>query len=211
MPTSRESDPASSHWEAVYAARHATAVSWYREKLDASLALLRDAGVLAASRVIDVGGGASTLVDHLLDAGVEQVTVLDLSSRALAVAQARLGARAASVRWICGDITRVALDAGAYTHWHDRAAMHFLVEPADLGAYAAQAARAVEPGGYAVIGGFAPDGPARCSGLPVARRCAQEIAAILGPAFELIECRRELHQTPDGRPQAFEFARLRRC
>jgi SAM-dependent methyltransferase len=198
------------HWEQVYTQKAANGVSWYRDHLDVSLELLAQAGLSPESRVLDVGGGASTLVDDLLDRGVRHVTVLDLSAASLAVAQARLGARAATVAWLAGDITRVPLSAGACTHWHDRAVLHFLLDPADLRAYAAQAERAVAPAGHAVIGGFAPDGPERCSGLQVARRSAEEIAAVLGPAFALVDDRHERHRTPGGAEQAFAYALLRR-
>ena len=164
-----------------------------------------------ASRVIDVGGGASTLVDDLLGRGVANISVLDLSAASLAVAQARLGAaRASTVAWLVGDITRIPLSAGGYTHWHDRAVLHFLTTTDDVRAYAAQATRAIVAGGYAIIGGFAPDGPERCSGLPVARRSAQEIADVLGAGFTLVDTRHECHRTPGGADQSFVYAVLRR-
>ena len=197
--------------EAVYTRKAAGAVSWYRAHLEVSLALLERAGLSPQSRVIDVGGGASTLVDDLLQRGVGHITVLDLSAASLAVAKARLGEQAARVAWLPGDITRVPLSAGAYSHWHDRAAMHFLTDAADVRAYAAQAARAVESGGHALIAGFAPDGPERCSGLSVARRSAQEIAAAMAPHFVLVESRREDHRTPGGAEQAFVYVLLRRA
>lgn len=195
------------HWEKVYREKASDAVSWFRPHLDVSLALLARAGLDAHSRVIDVGGGASTLVDDLLARGVQAPTVLDLSARALDVARARLGEAGERVRWIAGDVASAALPAAAYSHWHDRAVLHFL---ADAAAYARQAAHSVAPGGFAVIGGFAPDGPERCSGLPVTRRSAQDIAAALGGAFELLESRREVHRTPWDSEQRFEYALLRR-
>lgn len=198
------------HWETVYQQKAPTAVSWYRPHLEASLTLLDQAGLNSASRIIDVGGGASTLVDDLLGKGVADITVVDLSAASLSVAQTRLGAGAGRVTWLTGDITRMFLRVAAYTHWHDRAVMHFLTEPADVQAYAAQAAHALAPGGYAVIGGFAPDGPERCSGLPVARRSAQDIAAALGPAFTLMASHAERHQTPGGAEQSFVYALLRK-
>ena len=202
--------PRSSHWEAVYAQKDSTAVSWFRSRLDVSLELLEQSGLSVRSRVLDVGGGASTLVDDLVGRGVALVSVLDLSASALAVARERLGARAMEVAWIVGDITRVPLSAGSFTHWHDRAVLHFLTEGNDLRAYAAQAARAVARGGHAVIAGFAPDGPERCSGLPVVRRSTEEIARVLGSAFELVDARHERHRTPAGNEQSFNYALLRR-
>lgn len=162
------------------------------------------------SRVIDVGGGASTLVDDLIDRGVHSVAVLDISAESLDVARSRLGVRADRVAWLTADVTQAALPAAAYSHWHDRAVLHFLTEPADVQAYASQVAHAVVPGGYAVIGGFSPEGPERCSGLPVARRSAQDIAAVLGPSFALVMSASEQHQTPGGTEQSFTYALLRR-
>lgn len=205
-----ESTDRSTHWESVYLQKSSTAVSWYRDHLDVSLRLLTQSGLDASSRVIDVGGGASTLVDDLLDLGVDAVTVLDLSAASLQVAQARLGARAERVAWLTGDAARIALPEASFTHWHDRAVMHFLTDVQDVRAYAEQAARAVAPGGHAVIGGFAPDGPERCSGLPVARRSAEDIAAALGPAFQLVSTAAEAHVTPGGNAQSFAYALLRR-
>lgn len=207
--SSEPSPDRSAHWETVYQ-KAATSVSWYRDHLDLSLALLKRTGLGPGSRVIDVGGGASTLVDDLLDQGLEAITVLDLSAASLAVAQARLQGRAGRVTWLAGDITQLELPAGAYSHWHDRAVLHFLTRAEDARAYAAQAARAVAVDGHAVIGGFAPDGPERCSGLPVARRSAWEIAALLEPAFVLVEAHAERHLTPSGSEQSFAYAVLRR-
>ncbi|MBN8214369.1 MAG: class I SAM-dependent methyltransferase [Xanthomonadales bacterium] len=205
-----ESADCSTHWEAVYQNKSSTAVSWYRDHLDMSLRLLAESGLDATSRAIDVGGGASTLVDDLLDLGIDAITVLDLSAASLLVARARLGARAEQVTWLTGDATQVVLPEAAFTHWHDRAVMHFLTDPIDIIAYAAQAARTVAPGGHAVIGGFAPDEPERCSGLPVARRSPEDIAAALGPTFELISTAAERHNTPGGTEQSFAYALLRR-
>ncbi|MFC3715554.1 methyltransferase domain-containing protein [Luteimonas soli] len=208
--TAGEPNDRAAHWEAVYQQKAPTAVSWYRGHLDTSLALLEQAGMGPDSRVIDVGGGASTLVDDLLDRDVRTVAVLDLSAKSLDVARARLGPRAGRVTWLTGDVTRLALPTAAYTHWHDRAVLHFLTKPDDVQAYAAQAAHAIVPGGHAVIGGFSPDGPERCSGLPVTRRSAHEIAAALGPSFALVTSVSEQHRTPDGAEQSFAYALLRR-
>lgn len=204
------SEERATHWEAVYRTRSEREVSWYRPHLEVSLALLQRAGLAPGTRVIDVGGGASTLVDDLLALGVRDVTVLDLSGTALATARARLGARGDSVQWLAGDLLELDLPPAGFDLWHDRAVLHFLTAPDALRRYAEQAARAVRVGGHAVIGGFAPDGPERCSGLPVARRSAADIAALLAPAFRLAEQRRELHATPGGTTQAFAYALLER-
>jgi SAM-dependent methyltransferase len=195
------------HWQDVYRRKPSDTVSWFRPHLDTSLALLSAAGLSADSRVIDVGGGASTLVDDLLDRGVGAITVLDLSDEALGVARARLGER--GVRWLAGDLLAAQLPEAGFDLWHDRAVLHFLTDPADATRYAAQAAQALRPGGHAVIGGFAPDGPERCSGLTVARRSAEDIAALMGPRFTLVDQRHEIHTTPGGSPQSFAWAVLR--
>lgn len=209
MSTSDSIDRAA-HWEAVYRQKASTSVSWYRDHLDASLALLNQAELGADSRIIDVGGGASTLVDDLLEHGVQSVSVLDLSAASLDVARARLGHSADHVTWLTGDVTRLELAPAAYTHWHDRAVLHFLTDPTDVLAYADQAACAVQSRGYAVIGGFAPDGPERCSGLPVAKRSAPDIATALGSAFRLLASTSEVHRTPGGAQQSFVYALLQR-
>jgi SAM-dependent methyltransferase len=198
------------HWQTVYKTRAADAVSWYRPHLDVSLELLELAGLSVRSRLIDIGGGASTLVDDLLGRGTQGITVLDISAAALAIAQARLGERASEVNWLVGDVLDIALPAGGFDVWHDRAVLHFLADPADAATYARQAARAVKTGGHAVIGGFAPDGPERCSGLPVARRSAEDIARILAPQFSLRETRAERHVTPAGAVQSFAYALMKR-
>lgn len=203
-PTQRE------HWQDVYRRKRSDSVSWYAPRLDTSLELLGLAGLGPASRVIDIGGGASTLVDDLLARGVAAVTVLDLSDAALAVARQRLGEDAARVRWLADDVRSAPLGEGAYDLWHDRAVLHFLTGPDDAAAYVRQARRALAPGGRLVIGGFAPDGPERCSGLVVARRSPEDIAALFGDGFKRLESRREIHHTPGGNDQAFAWSVLQR-
>lgn len=198
------------HWEVVYRSRSAQAVSWYRPHLDVSLALLRQAGLEASSRLVDVGGGASTLVDDLLVLGLTDITVLDLSQTALDVARERLGMRGKTVRWIAGDLLEAGFAPAAFDLWHDRAVLHFLTSPEETARYAAQVMRALRPGGHAVIGGFAPEGPERCSGLPVARRSPADIASVLGPAFCLVDESTERHTTPAGTAQTFAYALLER-
>lgn len=206
----REKTGQQTHWEDVYRRRNAQSVSWYRPHLDVSLDLLREAGLNPDSRVIDVGGGASTLVDDLIEIGVKDITILDLSTEALDVAKQRLGDSGGEVRWIVGDLLAAPLSNGRFDIWHDRAVLHFLTSSADARLYAKQVGEAVTPGGYAVIGGFAPDGPVQCSGLPVARRSAAGIAQLLAPCFELIKECGDQHLTPGGSAQSFAYALLRR-
>jgi SAM-dependent methyltransferase len=197
------------HWDNVYATKDEHAVSWFQEKSDISLDLIRATGVNATASIIDIGGGASRLIDALLDEGFKAVTVLDLSEKALATSKARLGARSAHAQWVVADITTWE-PSQTYDVWHDRAALHFLIDPKDRAAYAERVLRAVRPGGHVIIGTFAPDGPERCSGLPVVRHDAATLGELLGHSFELIESRRHDHQTPTGATQRFQFSRFRR-
>ncbi|MHB8886523.1 MAG: class I SAM-dependent methyltransferase [Methylovirgula sp.] len=197
------------HWDNVYAAKAETEVSWFQESPTASLDLIHSLAASRQTSIIDIGGGASRLVDALLDEGFESVSVLDLSENALAVAKARLGARAQKARWIAADVTTWA-PAEAYDLWHDRAAFHFLTEAADRAAYRERVVEAVRPGGHVIIATFAPDGPERCSGLPIIRHDVDSIAAVLGAGFEPIEMRRHEHATPGGSVQRFQFSCFQR-
>jgi SAM-dependent methyltransferase len=194
----------------VYASKTPPELSWYQPEPARSLELLDRLGIEPTSAIIDVGGGASTLVDALLDRGARNVTVLDISAAALAHARARLGARAASVAWIEADITRVDLGTGVYDVWHDRAVFHFLTDEGNRRAYVAAMSRALRTGGIALIATFAPDGPQRCSGLEVVRYDAEGLAREVGNDFALDRAVHDVHHTPTGKAQAFTFAVLRR-
>jgi SAM-dependent methyltransferase len=193
------------HWEQVYTQHAATEVSWYQPHAERSLALIRRIAGDRPFSLIDVGGGASTLVDDLLELPGADLTVLDLSGAALAVARDRLGARAGRVHWLAGDVTSVPLPAQAYDLWHDRAVFHFLTEPAQRDAYVAQVRHAVRPGGHVIVAAFGPDGPLQCSGLPVMRYAPGELHAQFGGAFELVEHATEVHRTPGGTVQPFVY------
>lgn len=193
------------HWEHVYASRPSDAVSWYQSHAALSLEFLRRIGAGPGTRVIDVGGGASTLVDDLLLRGMEDVTVLDISAAGLAVARQRLGAAAPRVHWIAGDIARVQLEPAAYDIWHDRAVFHVLTEPADRAAYVAQVRRAVRPGGHVIVAASGPDGPEQCSGLPVVRCEPAALHAQFGESLELVDRLTEQHRTPVGAIQPFVY------
>ncbi len=197
------------HWENVYRTKGERDVSWFQEHPEISLALIQATGVGPDAAIVDIGGGASRLVDALLDADFANVTVLDLSEKALATSKARLGARGAKVKWIAADVTAWE-PSESYELWHDRAAFHFLTDPTDRVAYAARLLRAVKPGGHVIIGTFALDGPERCSGLPVVRHDAGSIGAMLGPSFAPIESRSHAHHTPMGAIQRFQFSRFYR-
>jgi hypothetical protein len=197
------------HWENVYATRNAHEVSWYQVCPDTSLQLIDKLGIGAADAVIDIGGGASSLVDHLLSLGYRDLTVLDISSAALAAVQSRLGARAAEVKWLTGDITRIR-PPGPYRLWHDRAVFHFLTEAADRQAYVATLAAALPGGSHAIMATFAEDGPERCSNLPVRRYSPQQLAAELGAGFTLLASLGETHVTPAQGQQKFIYCVFRR-
>jgi ubiquinone/menaquinone biosynthesis C-methylase UbiE len=194
----------------VYRAKLADEVSWFRPHLDTSMELIRATGAGRDARILDVGGGASTLVDDLLEAGFAAITVLDVSAAALAIARSRLGEAASRVHWIEGDITQVDLAPASVDVWHDRAALHFLVDEPDHLAYHRQLRRALAPGGHVILSTFAPDGPQQCSGLPVRRHDAADLQALAGDGFILRESRSELHRTPSGGTQAFIYCWLQR-
>jgi trans-aconitate methyltransferase len=198
-----------SHWQKTYSDRGETGVSWFEQRPEVSLDLIARIGATAASSLIDIGGGASRLVDALLDAGWRSLAVLDISNAALDAARDRLGAMASQVDWIVADVTQWR-PGRTYDIWHDRAAFHFLTDAADRAAYVERLTTAVKPGGHAIIATFAPDGPERCSGLPVMRYDSAMLAAAIGPAFRLVEERRHGHTTPWGSTQAFQFCALRR-
>jgi SAM-dependent methyltransferase len=198
------------HWETVHREKGEAQTSWFRPHLDESLRLIDALDLPRDAAVLDVGGGRATLVDDLLARGFNDVSVLDLSTVALAEARQRLGAQAARVHWIAGDISEIALPLAQVALWHDRAVFHFLTEPAGQARYVAAATHAVRPGGFVVIGTFAEDGPERCSGLPVSRYSAATLTACFAPTFEKISDSRDVHRTPSGHEQAFTYVVLRR-
>jgi 2-polyprenyl-3-methyl-5-hydroxy-6-metoxy-1,4-benzoquinol methylase len=193
------------HWEQVYTTKGEREVSWFQECAEPSMELLRAAGANADTRIIDIGGGASRLVDTLVHDGFQQVTVLDLSEAALSTARARLGARAGNVQWIAADVTRWE-PAQTFDIWHDRAAFHFLTENTDRAAYVNRLRRAVKPGGHVILGTFALDGPERCSGLAVVRYSGETLAYTLGADFRLVGTISHLHKTPWDSQQSFQFS-----
>jgi 2-polyprenyl-3-methyl-5-hydroxy-6-metoxy-1,4-benzoquinol methylase len=197
------------HWENVYRTKGEREVSWFQETPSLSLELIRSAGATRRSPIVDIGGGASRLVDALVDEGYEAVTVLDLSESALAAAKARLGQAATRVTWIVADVVGWQ-PRQRYDVWHDRAAFHFLTDAVDRSAYVACLHAALRPGGHAILATFALDGPERCSGLPVVRYDAASLGTVLGDAFSLIETRRHDHHTPMGSTQRFQFSVFRR-
>ena len=193
------------HWDNVYRSKAEDAVSWFTPNPTLSMELIRQVSPGTQGRIIDVGGGASVLVDKLLDEGFHTVAVLDISEAALNRSRQRLGDRAGSVRWIVADVTRME-DAGQFDVWHDRAGFQFLTEPKDQERYVQAARRTVPIGRHLIISTFAIDGPQSCSGLNVCRYNAQSLAAVLGGDFALLREQLETHVTPAGKTQAFIYA-----
>lgn len=197
------------HWEGIYRSKSASDVSWYQPEARISLDLIRRVAPELGAPIIDIGGGASTLVDGLLAAGYGQVTVLDVARSALAAAQQRLGERAAQVTWIESDVLTASLPSANYAVWHDRAVFHFLTDLGDRARYVAQTRDAVQPGGHVIVASFAPEGPTRCSGLEVVRYSPDAMHAQFGEGFRLLDSVREEHHTPSGATQAFVYCLCR--
>ncbi len=198
------------HWEHIYHTKESAQVSWYQLHPHLSLQYTQNTGISKNAQIIDVGGGASTLVDHLLDDGFQQVTVLDISSEALEITQKRLGQRSNSVRWLEADITQTALPYHKYDLWHDRAVFHFLTEAPDRERYINTVKEAVKPGGHIIVATFASDGPDHCSGLEVSRYDPQSLHNEFGAGFELLDSTREEHHTPFGTEQKFVYCYCRK-
>jgi hypothetical protein len=197
------------HWEQVYKDKAEDTVSWFQVHPDVSLELIRTHS-RPSHPLIDVGGGASRLVDHLLAEGYADLTVLDIAEAALERTGRRLGKAALKVQWLVADVTRWRPER-RYRFWHDRAVFHFLTEPEERAAYVAALEAGLAPGDHALIASFALDGPERCSGLPVQRYSPESLAAELGEGFRLRESREEAHLTPMGRLQRFQYALLERA
>ncbi|MED7666739.1 class I SAM-dependent methyltransferase [Pseudomonas moraviensis subsp. stanleyae] len=194
-----------SHWEKVYREKEPDGVSWYQEHAERSLALIDKYRPQTDAQLIDVGAGASTLIDDLLRMGYQNLTVLDISAAGLNVARERLGAEAERVSWIEADITSASLPRHRYDLWHDRAVFHFLTEPEDRAKYIQVMSASLKPDGIAIIGTFAEEGPSQCSGLPTERYSAASLATVLGDQFEALESAYEVHLTPNGRTQQFLY------
>jgi 2-polyprenyl-3-methyl-5-hydroxy-6-metoxy-1,4-benzoquinol methylase len=198
------------HWEEIYTSKAPTQVSWYQEHPQRSLELIRRTGVGYDAPIIDVGGGASTLVDHLVAEGYSNLTVLDISRAGLERARERLGEFAVNVTWLAQDVTNAELPMQHYAVWHDRAVFHFLTEPASRAEYVQAVQRSVQPGGHVIVATFALDGPLRCSGLEVARYSSESLHGEFGDEFLLVDSARETHQTPFGTEQKFIYCYCRK-
>ncbi len=199
------------HWERVYSTKAPDAVSWFRPHLELSTALIERAAPDHSAAIIDVGGGESTLADDLLKRGYRNLTVLDISTRALEVSQERLGPAAGQIRWLAADITRPGVLPDLYDVWHDRAVFHFLTDAKDRIRYVQNVIASVKRGGHVIVSTFGVTGPATCSGLSVMRYDAESLHDEFGARFRLMESSNEMHTTPFGTTQQFLYCYCRVC
>ena len=199
------------HWEHIYQVKAPTEVSWYQDHSLQSLQFIRHTGMPKTGSIIDVGGGSATLVDDLLTNGYQQISILDISARALEVARQRLGARANDVTWLEADILQIRLPHHKYDLWHDRAVFHFLTQPEDRRHYVDLVSDAVKPGGHVIVATFASDGPERCSGLQVLRYEPDSLHQEFGDSFVLLDSTTEVHHTPFGTEQRFIYCYCRKA
>ncbi|WP_189702522.1 class I SAM-dependent methyltransferase [Subsaximicrobium wynnwilliamsii] len=195
------------HWDAVYGNKTPDQVSWTQEKPEISLQLIEATGLAKTAKIIDVGGGDSKLVDYLLEAGYQHITILDISAKALEKAKKRLGEKASKVRWIVSDISTFEPEE-TYDLWHDRAAFHFLTSKEEIEHYQAIASKCVRDS--LIIGTFSKEGPTKCSGLEISQYDAVELSKVFENHFTKIECLSTNHETPFGTLQNFQFCRFRK-
>lgn len=197
------------YWQQIYSDKDSTEASWYQQHPERSLELIKATGVDVSAGIIDIGGGASTLVDFLLDAGYHHLAVLDISQAAIEQAKFRLGHRANKVEWLEQDIT-LFITEKPFDVWHDRAVFHFLTDTLDRSSYIHTMCRVLKPGGHAIIATFALNGPEQCSGLDIKRYSPETMSAALGDSFQLLETSTEEHITPGGSSQSFIYCHFLR-
>ena len=197
------------HWEEIYRRKGSGEASWYRPHLDRSIQFIERAGLSPSAAILDVGGGASTLVDDLLSRGFTNVTVLDLSEKAMTEAKERLGKRGKTITWLIGDITQIELPIHHFDFWHDRAVFHFLTEEDARRRYVSAVRRSLKPDGHILVATFGPAGPDHCSGLNVVRYSDEGIHAQFGGEFRRAGSETEIHQTPWGVEQEFVYCYCR--
>ena len=198
------------HWEKVYQENQVNEVGWYTPRLETSLRWIKALNLNRDAGIIDVGGGASTLVDDLAREGYHPVTVVDLSRKALELSRKRLGEKGDAITWIVGDITEVSLPENNYGLWHDRAVFHFLTTPELRQLYKEDLLKALKPGGDLILAVFAPEAPPQCSGLPVGRYTVSELECTFGPEFELKKYLKKLHTTPGGVGQMYLYCHFKK-
>lgn len=192
------------HWENIYDTKKFTEVSWYQPKPEVSLNYIAESGLGKDAHIIDVGGGDSYLVDFLLSEGYSNISVLDISEKALERAKERLGSNATEVKWVVSDAARFEPEE-KYDIWHDRAAFHFLTNETDIENYLKIIEKSIKPGGFVIIGTFSDKGPAKCSGIEIKQYSVEDMSKLLSPAFEQVGCKNLDHTTPTGSVQNFTF------
>ena len=197
------------HWETIYNTKKLQEVSWYQLVPATSLDFIKETGISKDAAIIDVGGGDSFLVDHLLSLGFTNISVLDISGKALERARHRLGSKAQKVTWIESDITTFK-PKEKYDLWHDRAAFHFLNEPEDILKYMQVLEAAIKPNGFLMIGTFSENGPAKCSGIEIKQYAVEELKAIVPSSFLFLEGENIEHPTPTGNIQDFTFCKFQK-
>lgn len=198
-----------SHWEKIYQTKEFKDVSWYQPIPETSLAFIKEANLPKEAKIIDIGGGDSFLVDHLLELGYQNITVLDISEAAIDRAKARLGAAAGQVKWIVSDVVEFE-PIETFDFWHDRAAFHFLSAQSEIEAYILKANKALNSAGLMLIGTFSEDGPTKCSGITIKQYSEDSMTKLFLTFFNRINCRHEIHQTPTGAAQKFTFCSFKK-
>lgn len=197
------------HWENVYETKNVDQVSWYRDHLDNSLTMIINTNVSKDAAIIDVGGGSSTLVDDLLQHGFADVSILDISGKALANSKERLGQQSESVEWMEADITQISLPENHYEVWHDRAVFHFLTYEYDRRKYVELVKKSLKVGGHIIVASFGLNGPKKCSGLDVVQYSPDSMHDEFGKSFELVKSISETHETPFNTSQEFIYCYCR--
>ncbi len=197
------------HWEGIYQTKALKDVSWYQAKPTTSLTYIEQLNLPKTAAIIDIGGGDSLLVDHLLALGYSNLSVLDVSTEAIARAKNRLGDKAANVQWIVSDITDFK-PSTSYSLWHDRAAFHFLTEAADIAHYKQALLAGTQKDSHLIIGTFSENGPKKCSGIEIKQYAKEDLAQIFKPSFDTLFCENKDHETPSNTIQNFSFCTLKR-
>ena len=197
------------HWDTIYASKELEETSWYQEVPSTSLKIIATLKLEKSASIIDVGGGESLLVDHLLSMGFEDISVLDISETAIEKAKQRLGSQSKQVNWIISDVISFK-PKRQYDLWHDRATFHFLIDSPDILRYVETTAKAVKNDGFLTISTFSEEGPDRCSGLEIKQYSENSLVRLFSNDFEKIHCLQTDHQTPSGELQNFVFCSFRK-
>ncbi len=197
------------HWDNVYENKPATEVSWYEPMPEASLACIADCNLDKDAPIIDIGGGDSFLAEFLVAKGYTDLTVVDISEKAIARAKERMGEKAEDINWIVSDITEFKPQR-KYRLWHDRAAFHFLTDDAEVEKYLANLRDSLAPGGFVILSTFSEKGPGKCSGLPVKQYSVGQMQKLFAEGFVSMSCKNIDHETPSGKMQNFTFCTFKK-